>query len=73
LAQSFFELALQLDRNDTVTLTNFGRLCKSVAISTARESILAEPYSWILGTTELVLSLVTSTADPRIDIAAAFT
>jgi superkiller protein 3 len=28
LAQSFFELALELDPEDTVTLTNFGRLCK---------------------------------------------
>jgi tetratricopeptide (TPR) repeat protein len=28
LAQSFFEMALQLDADDVVTLTNFGRLCK---------------------------------------------
>jgi Tfp pilus assembly protein PilF len=28
LAQSFFERALQLDPDDEVTLTNFGRLCK---------------------------------------------
>jgi Tfp pilus assembly protein PilF len=28
LAQSFFESALRLDPDDTVTLTNFGRLCK---------------------------------------------
>ncbi len=27
LAQSFFERALQMDPDDTVTLTNFGRLC----------------------------------------------
>src|SRR5271163_3289793 len=29
LAHSFFESALRLDPDDTVTLTNFGRLCKS--------------------------------------------
>ena len=28
LAQSFFERALQLDPDDVITLTNFGRLCK---------------------------------------------
>src|SRR5882672_8348173 len=38
---------------------------KSVVSSTARESILAERYSWILGTIKLGFFLATSVADLR--------